>query len=129
MSLSVWSWWAMDAFSLISTYLAATVITAQHIMRNITQMTFMIPSGIQTAASILIGNNIGANRIPVAKAYSQTCVSSTLLMAFATVGLMSVFQGPIIELFTKDAQVRSQIETAYMIMLVFIILDLLQMVG
>ena len=39
-------------------------------MRNITLLTFMIPVGIMVAATVLVGNNVGANRINVAKAYA-----------------------------------------------------------
>jgi Na+-driven multidrug efflux pump len=70
MSLSVWSWWAMDVFTLIASYMTEKELSTQTIMRNITLLTFMIPCGIQIAAGILVGNNIGANKIILGKAYA-----------------------------------------------------------
>lgn len=49
------------------------MLTAQTIIRNITLLTFMIPVGIMVAATILVGNNVGAKKIEVAKAYAKIC--------------------------------------------------------
>ena len=68
MSLSVWSWWAMDVFTIIAANIPDSppeIVNAQHIMRTMTLLTFMIPVGIVVSATILVGNNIGANKVKV----------------------------------------------------------------
>jgi Na+-driven multidrug efflux pump len=51
MSLMVWSWWAMDVFTLIASNMGdSNLLSAQHILRNVTLLTFMIPVGIMISS-------------------------------------------------------------------------------
>lgn len=129
MSLSVWSWWAMDIFTLIATYMPSKVMAGQHIMRNITLLTFMIPCGLMVSAGILTGNNIGANKIAVAKAYAFTCVKTSVVWALGTVLLLLTFQSSFLGIFTKDPEVRLVVETAFPVMLCYVFIDCVQCVG
>jgi multidrug resistance protein, MATE family len=102
MSLSVWSWWAMDVFTMISSYMEAGILTAQYILRNITLLTFMIPVGITTSSQIMVGNNIGANRVPVAKVYALMCFKTAVIWALCTIAILLVFRPYILGVFTGD---------------------------
>lgn len=57
--MGVWGWWAFDIFTLIASYLAAEVISAQTIMRSLGLLTFMIPVGCSRACQYYIGVYIG----------------------------------------------------------------------
>lgn len=46
MAMGVWGWWAFDIFTLIASYLSATIIATQTILRSIGLLTFMLPVGI-----------------------------------------------------------------------------------
>jgi multidrug resistance protein, MATE family len=102
MSLSIWAWWAMDIFTLIATEMPAGNLTAQHIMRNITLLTFMIPVGIMASAGIMVGNNIGANKVATAKAYGMMCFKTGLIWALCTIALLTLFKGPFTGLFSSE---------------------------
>ena len=102
MSLSVWSWWAMDVFTMISSYMEAGVLTAQYILRNITLLTFMIPVGITTSSQIMVGNNVGANRVPVAKVYALMCFKTAVIWAVCTIVILLIFRPYILGVFTGD---------------------------
>jgi Na+-driven multidrug efflux pump len=102
MSLSIWAWWAMDIFTLIATEMPAGILTAQHIMRNITLLTFMIPVGIMASAGIMVGNNIGANKVATAKAYGMMCFKTGLIWALCTIALLTLFKGPFTGLFSSE---------------------------
>lgn len=95
----------MDVFTLISTYMATKVISAQHIMRNVTLLTFMIPVGIQVAASILVGNNVGANRVVVGQEYAKMCVKTAVAWALGTILLLVLFREQFLSVFSTDAEV------------------------
>lgn len=98
-------------------------------MRNITLLTFMIPVGIMVAAQILVGNNVGANRIDVGKAYAKMCVQVAAMWALGTIGLLLLFKGPFIGVFTDSEAVSNVIMTAYPIMLLYVFFDCVQCVG
>jgi Na+-driven multidrug efflux pump len=94
MSLSVWSWWAMDVFTIIAANIPNEpdeVVNAQHIMRTMTLLTFMIPMGIVVSATIIVGNNIGANKVAIGKAYALTCVKTAAVWAIVTIFLLVTF--------------------------------------
>lgn len=57
--MGVWGWWAFDIFTLIASYLATEVISAQTIMRSLGLLTFMIPIGFSKASAYYIGYFIG----------------------------------------------------------------------
>ena len=67
MFLGIWSWWAFDVFTFISSYMSPEALAAQTILRNISLFFFMIPVGLSIPTAVLIGNNIGAMNIPAAK--------------------------------------------------------------
>ena len=129
MSLSVWSWWAMDIFTLIATYMEANVITAQYIMRNIALLTFMIPVGLMVASMILVGNNVGANKVAVGRAYAHLCVRAAAVWAVGTIALLLIFQGPFIGIFTTTPDVQRLILEAFPVMFAYIFFDCIQCVG
>lgn len=60
--MGVWGWWAFDIFTLIASYMDTTAIAAQTILRTIGLITFMLPVGIMSSCSVLIGNSVGAGR-------------------------------------------------------------------
>lgn len=89
----------------------------------------MIPVGIMVSATVLTGNNVGANRIPVARAYALMCVKTGAIWAFGTVILLFAIQGPFIEIFTNSTPVKELISDAYPVMLCYVFFDCLQSVG
>ncbi|TNV79517.1 hypothetical protein FGO68_gene531 [Halteria grandinella] len=132
MSLSVWSWWAMDVFTIIAANIPDSppeIVNAQHIMRTMTLLTFMIPVGIVVSATILVGNNIGANKVKVGQAYALCCVKAAVMWAAMTILLLITFQDAFISRYTTDPTVRNFILAAYPVMLCYVLFDCVQCVG
>ena len=98
-------------------------------MRNITVLTFMIPVGIMSSASILVGNNVGANKIAVGKEYAFLCVKTAIIWAMGTIALLVLFRDPFVSIFTTQADVRLVIDTAYPVVLIYVFFDCIQCVG
>lgn len=129
MSLSVWSWWAMDVFTMISSRMETGVLTAQYILRNITLITYMIPVGITLSAQIMVGNNIGANKVSVAKVYGLMFFKTTLIWALCTVTILVVFRNLILGVFTSDQSVIDLIKSVYPLIMMYVLFDCVQGVG
>lgn len=92
-------------------------------MRNITLLTFMIPVGIMASSGIMVGNNIGANKVATAKAYGYLCFKSALIWALCTIALLLIFKGPFTGLFSSEQAILDIITTAYPIMLIYVLID------
>ena len=54
-------------------------------------MLFMVPVGIAIATNVLVGNNIGAYRIDVAKFYAKMCFLAGFVWAIASVLAVFLF--------------------------------------
>lgn len=57
----VMGWWAFDVFTQLASFLSVHQLAGQTILRNIGLFTFMLPVGICTAITVLIGDTIGKN--------------------------------------------------------------------
>jgi MATE family multidrug resistance protein len=79
---------AFDIFTLISSYLSPTVISAQTIMRTLGLMTFMIPVAISMSSGILLGQYIGSGQVGLVRHYHH------LSMVFAVIA--ALFQNVIL---------------------------------
>eukprot|EP00347_Sterkiella_histriomuscorum_P016534 403352823 len=55
--------WALDSFTLMSTFMSVTVIAAQTVCRSIILIVYMVPVGLSQASSIFVGNMIGQKRV------------------------------------------------------------------
>ena len=83
----------------------------------------MIPVGIMTSSGIMVGNNIGANKVAIAKAYGLMCFKTGLLWAFCTIVLLILFKNPFTGLFSSEQKILDIISTAYPIMLTYVLID------
>ena len=55
-------WWAFDVFTILAAELTETDVAAQTILRNIGLFTYMIPVGLMSSTTYLVGRYIGMNR-------------------------------------------------------------------
>ena len=83
--MDVWSWWAFDIFTLIASYLATEIVSAQTIMRSLGLLTFMIPVGFSKACAFYIGVYIGkGSEVKIKHFYNVAMLMS------ATVGVLQM---------------------------------------
>ena len=100
--MGIWSWWAFDIFTLISSYLAVEVISAQTVMRSLGLLTFMVPVGLAMASTILIGQNIGARNIRAIKHYYNVCILLAVFLGIMQILILIPARDKIIAIFTQE---------------------------
>jgi len=126
MFMGLWGWWAFDIFTLICSYLAVEVISAQTVMRSLGLLTFMVPVGIATASSILIGQNIGLNNIRAIKHYYQVCMYFSAFVGILQIVLLVPARDYIIGIFTSEPAVVEQMQLAWFVFMFFVFFDTTQ---
>ena len=126
MLMGIWGWWAFDIFTLICSYLAIEVISAQTVMRSLGLLTFMIPVGVTTASAILIGQNIGGGDIRAIKHYYRFCMLCAAFLGLAQTLLLIPTRDYVIQVFTAETAVVEQIQRAWTIFVVFVFFDTTQ---
>ena len=98
--MGIWSWWAFDIFTLITSYLSVEAISAQTIMRSLGLFTFMIPVGFKIACSFLIGSNIGKGDICAILHYYRVCMWLSAIIGIAQILVLIPTRDFIISIFT-----------------------------
>lgn len=78
-----------------------------------------------TAASVVVGNSIGAKNISAAKIYMNMSFTSASLWACISVTLLILFKDALIRLFTSSAEVNVLINTAFTYIWMNIVMDYL----
>lgn len=61
-AMQCFEWWAFEVIAIFAGILSVTDLAAQVVIINIIGLIYMIPLGIQQAASFLVGNEIGKGR-------------------------------------------------------------------
>ena len=91
-----------SAVTLLMSVYTTQVISAHQIAMNFTSLLYMIPLSISMGATILVGHEIGANRIKDAKTYSWLSVAAAVVFSFISASILLIFREPIASLYTED---------------------------
>lgn len=67
---------------------------------------FMVPNGLQSACCAIIGEQIGANNVKVAKQYFNMMSITTIISLAILQGLIYGFRSQIVSVFTSDPDVQ-----------------------
>ncbi|NXS13952.1 S47A2 protein, partial [Neodrepanis coruscans] len=70
-------WWTYEIGSFLIGLLSVVELSAQSIIYEVSVVAFMIPLGLGTAASVQVGNALGAGDSETAKRSSTTCLICT----------------------------------------------------
>lgn len=89
---------------LMSNYDTNTIAAHQSAI-NFASLLYMVPLSISTALTILVGYEVGANRLKDAKAYSWLGVGLACFIAFISGIILLTFRMDIAEIYTKDWEV------------------------
>ncbi|MDC3417011.1 MATE family efflux transporter [Aquibacillus salsiterrae] len=99
--------------------LGTNVFAAHQIAGNVEVFSYMIGYGFATAATILVGQQIGAGNIAEAKIYTKLCAWIAVISMSILGALLFVLGGWAGSFFTDDVTVISNIETALKVSGVF----------
>ncbi|KXH82083.1 MATE family efflux transporter [Sporosarcina sp. HYO08] len=89
---------------LMSKY-STIVISAHQIALNFTSLLYMIPLSISMGATILVGQEIGANRMKDAKHYGFLGVAIAIAFSFISIAVLLLFRNEIASLYTTDGKI------------------------
>lgn len=105
------------SFTILCEVLIFTVVTvlvgrmsliasaAQSLVINITSLTFMVPLGIGSAVSVLVGEQFGKKSVDGIKKYSAAAMTLALCMQIFFAGIYFTFPHAVLGLFSRDAAV------------------------
>ncbi|KAI9034178.1 mate-domain-containing protein [Hyaloraphidium curvatum] len=102
-------WWAWEVSSLMSGWLGTRPLAAQSVLITVTTVTYCIPLGLAVAASVRVGNHLGAGRAALAKAASRAAILLAGTFGFANAAFLHLTRrswGPFL---TSDTRVSDAV--------------------
>ena len=90
--MQCFEWWCFEILAIFAGMLSNAELAAQVAIINIITLLFMIPLGVQFAASSLVGIEIGAGNPQQAKKYALTSILFALICMSVIVTLCSVYE-------------------------------------
>lgn len=127
--LWVMGWWAFDVFTQLASTLPTNYLGGQAILRNIGLYTFMIPAGLSMSSGILVGRQIGKNRVDMATRMYSIIKCVTFTWSLAQIVIVYFGENAIINFYTKDSTVKSAVQPAWYVICVFVYFDCMQSNG
>jgi len=119
-------WWSFEVLALAAGYMSTAALAAHTILAQIIPLAFMVPLGIGTAASVRIGNELGAEQPNEAKFSALVSIVITIIFSFCTSIIFGVFARPITSVFSSDSDVVDLSTKASPIVAAFMVLDYFQ---
>ena len=98
--------WAFNVLGVLAGLVSVTDQAANTILLMFIAILFMVPMGISSAASAIIGEHIGANCVPLAKQYLRLIGYITLILLFIVELIFYFGHQKIVSVFTKDPAVE-----------------------
>ena len=76
--MGVWGWWAIEAFTLIASYISTNAMGAQTILSMLSTLTCMFAMGFNWACKVMISKNIGSNNVLAIQHYFKITMIASL---------------------------------------------------
>lgn len=86
----------------VATYLGPVALGAHHIVLMFISMTFMVPMGISTAATVMVGFHFGAGRFAEAKRAGNICILASVIFMAVMSLMMVLYKEALMSWFTDN---------------------------
>ncbi|NXA35305.1 S47A2 protein, partial [Eudromia elegans] len=112
-------WWTYEIGSFLIGLLSVVELSAQSIIYEVSVVAFMIPLGLGTAASVQVGNALGAGDADAAKRSSSTCLLCTGAFCVAVGAVLAAAKDVLGYIFTSDKEIIALVAWVMPVYVVF----------
>ncbi|OCT95054.1 hypothetical protein XELAEV_18012737mg [Xenopus laevis] len=112
-------WWTYEIGSFMTGLLGVVELGAQSVIYQVVAIAYMIPYGIGMAASVRVGNALGAANVEQAKTSTKVAFLVTAAVIFVDILLLSSFRNQFSYLFTSDRWIAALVAQVIPIYAVF----------
>lgn len=116
-------WWTYEIGSFLIGLLSVVELSAQSVIYEVSVVAFMIPLGLGTAASVQVGNALGAGDIEVAKRSSSTSMLCTGAFCIAVGAILAATKDVLGYIFTNEKEI---IDLVAWVMPVYVVFHLFE---
>ncbi|NXD41402.1 S47A1 protein, partial [Copsychus sechellarum] len=112
-------WWTYEIGSFLIGLLSVVELSVQSIIYEVSVVAFMIPLGLGTAASVQVGNALGAGDFEAAKRSSSTSLICTGVFSVIVGSILAATKNVLGYIFTKDKEIVDLVAWVMPIYIVF----------
>ncbi|NWW03388.1 S47A1 protein, partial [Oreocharis arfaki] len=112
-------WWTYEIGSFLIGLLSVIELSVQSIIYEVSVVAFMIPLGLGTAASVQVGNALGAGDVEAAKRSSTTSMIVTGVFSIIVGAILASTRNVLGYIFTKDKEITDLVAWVMPIYVVF----------
>ncbi|NXG35863.1 S47A2 protein, partial [Dromaius novaehollandiae] len=112
-------WWTYEIGSFLIGLLSVVELSAQSVIYEVSVVAFMIPLGLGTAASVQVGNALGAGDVETAKRSSSTCLLCTGGFCIAVGAILAATKDVLGYIFTSDKEIIALVAWVMPVYVVF----------
>ncbi|NXO27091.1 S47A1 protein, partial [Cisticola juncidis] len=112
-------WWTYEIGSFLIGLLSVVELSVQSIIYEVSVVAFMIPLGLGTAASVQVGNALGAGDAEAAKRSSNTSLICTGVFSVIVGSILAATKNVLGHIFTKDREIIDLVAWVMPIYVVF----------
>ncbi|KAL3847991.1 hypothetical protein ACJMK2_018878 [Sinanodonta woodiana] len=105
MAMRCLEWWSFEVLILIAGLLGVTQLAGHTVTMSISYISFMVPYGVSIAASVRVGNNLGANQPVMAALSARTSLIIGGFFAVTVSVIILALKGVLPLAFTNDSDV------------------------
>ena len=110
-ALTMWiEWWIYEVMALIAGNLSVNVLAAHVVCVNVEAAIYVIPMAFQQAASVLVGNSLGAGQPRQAAHYGKLCVGMSAVGNVLIGIIVYRYRVEICKIYTSDENVLVLLE-------------------
>ncbi|NXB30951.1 S47A2 protein, partial [Eulacestoma nigropectus] len=116
-------WWTFEIGSFLAGLISVVELGAQSVIYELASVAYMVPLGISVAASVRVGNALGAGDVVQAKTSCITALLCTGVFAVVVAALLGSLRGVVGYIFTNDTEIVSLVSKVMLIFSPFHLLD------
>ncbi|NWW03386.1 S47A2 protein, partial [Oreocharis arfaki] len=116
-------WWTFEIGSFLAGLISVVELGAQSIIYELASVAYMVPLGISVAASVRVGNALGAGDVVQAKTSCITALLCTGVFAVVVAALVGSLRDVVGYIFTNDTEIVSLVSRVMLLFGPFHLLD------
>ncbi|NXH85716.1 S47A2 protein, partial [Edolisoma coerulescens] len=116
-------WWTFEIGSFLAGLISVVELGAQSVIYELASVAYMVPLGISVAASVRVGNALGAGDVVQAKTSCITALLCTGVFAVVVAALLGSLRDVVGYIFTNDMEIVSLVSKVMLIFGPFHLLD------
>eukprot|EP01022_Parablepharisma_sp_SALTPOND_P004744 TRINITY_DN120884_c1_g1_i1.p1 TRINITY_DN120884_c1_g1~~TRINITY_DN120884_c1_g1_i1.p1 ORF type:complete len:562 (-),score=13.56 TRINITY_DN120884_c1_g1_i1:1491-3089(-) len=125
-AMATLEWWGYYVLMLFAGYLNPIGLATNQVITSVDIIFYMVPTGVGSALTALVGNSLGKRKVKEAKMYSLVSTLLSVGIVVALIIIVLIFRRPVAEFYTPNKEIQELYVKAILVALVSFFVDCFQ---